>query len=163
MGNVVEITAQPAIKEKTRDNLTAAIVRNAPVPATGYKITYDAEVKGFGIRATAAGARSFILRYRRRNDGEDRTFTIGSFPEWSVPAARNKAQRLKRQVDDGGDPVGEMAADRQSPTVNDLCDRFIKEHLPRNGASTASGLSVHAPGAMCGQGSGRRRSRLLGL
>jgi len=111
-GNVVAIRGHrdprhtASQTEQRREKLTAKIVRDLPVPAKGNKITYDGEVKGFGIRVTAAGARSFVLNYRRRSDGLERRYTIGSFPEWSVDGARKQAQRLKRQVDDDGDPLG---------------------------------------------------------
>ena len=36
--------------------LTDSIVRSLPFPATGNRITYDIDVKGFGCRVTAKGA-----------------------------------------------------------------------------------------------------------
>jgi integrase len=111
--------------------LTDQAVRKLPVPKHGNQITYDDAVKGFGCRVTAADARAFILNYRRKSDGVERRYTIGAFPDWSVAAAREEAKRLKRDIDGGGDPVGEHRAEREAPTVNDLLDRFEAEHLPR--------------------------------
>ena len=115
--------------------LTDTVVKRLPVPAEGYEIAWDAQVAGFGVRVTAAGARSFILNYRTRL-GRPRRFTIGTFPNWSTGAARDEARRLKTQIDRGGDPLGEIKAGRAAPTVADLCDRFIAEHLPRKKPST---------------------------
>jgi integrase len=109
--------------------LTDKLVRSLPAPPRGNVITYDTDVKGFGIRVTTAGARAFVLNYRRRADSLERRYTIGSWPDWSVAAAREKAKELKRHVDNGGDPVGEHAAERAAPTVADLCERFIAEHV----------------------------------
>lgn len=109
--------------------LTDKAVKALPAPARGNQITYDTEIKGFGARITAAGAIAFVLNYRRRTDALERRFTIGSFPDWSVAAAREKAKELKRHVDGGGDPVGEHVADRAAPTVADLCARFLEEHV----------------------------------
>jgi integrase len=117
------------------NKLTDYIVRRLPAPTKGNKIYYDSDVTGFGCRVTAAGARSFILNYRARNRREHRT-TIGSFPEWSAVAARKEAAELKKTIDRGGNPVGELRAYRDAPTVNDLCDRFIAEYLPRKRPST---------------------------
>src|SRR5262249_32918872 len=39
-------------------------------------------------------------------------------------------------IDRGGNPVGELRAYREAPTVNDLCDRFIAEYLLRKRPST---------------------------
>jgi integrase len=111
--------------------LTNREVAKLPIPATGNKITYDDDVKGFGIRITAGGNRSFILNYRRKDDGRERRATIGAFPTWEVAAARAEAKRLRRDIDGGADPVGQLKEARSAPTVADLCNRFIAEHLPR--------------------------------
>jgi integrase len=124
-------TREPA---EIRQRLSDAIVRKLPTPATGNKITYDSEVKGFGCRVTMAGARSFVLNYRIA--GLERRYTIGSFPEWSTGAARDKAKRLKRDIDHGIDPLGEREAERTAPTIADMCARYIEEHLPRKRPSS---------------------------
>ena len=46
--------------------LSDSVVRALPLPQTGQVIAYDSKVAGFGIRITAAGARSFILNYRTK-------------------------------------------------------------------------------------------------
>jgi integrase len=109
--------------------LSDAVVKALPVPATGNKIYYDVDVKGFGCRVTASGARSFILNYRTRK-GRERRYTIGQFPDWETRAARLEAGDLKKKIDVGQDPMAEVDADRASKTVADLCDRFIEEYLP---------------------------------
>jgi integrase len=111
-----------------KEKLTDSIVRGLDGP-TGKKpwvISYDGEVKGFGIRITRGGARSFILNYRIR--GIERRYTIGSYPDWKVSAAREEARRLKRLIDQGRDPMGERHEDRAAPTVNDLTERYLSEH-----------------------------------
>jgi integrase len=116
--------------------LTDKTIKSLEVPKKGNRITYDSDVTGFGCRVTAAGARAFVLNYRRRADGVERRYTIGAFPDWSAAAAREEAKRLKRSIDGGADPVGEHREQREAPTVNDLCDRFEEEHLPRKRPST---------------------------
>jgi integrase len=116
--------------------LTDVIVRRLPTPVKGNKIEYDTEVKGFGVRVTAAGARSFILNYRRQSDGLERRETIGSWPTWSVKAAREEAKRLRRAVDGGADPVGEARALRDAETVNDLAGRYLVEHVAKLAEAT---------------------------
>jgi len=111
--------------------LTDKAVRALQPPTQGNRITYDTEVLGFGARITAGGARAFILNYRVKATGLERRCTIGSFPDWSVSAAREEAKRLKRQVDSGGDPVGDLKASRDAPTVADLCARFETEHIDK--------------------------------
>jgi integrase len=105
-----------------------------PLPASGNKIYYDHNIKGFGVRVTAAGARSFILNYRigRR----ERRLTIGSFPDWSLSSAAKAAKELKQKIDSGIDPLAERQERRDAVTVDQLCDIFIEEHLPKKAAAT---------------------------
>jgi integrase len=116
--------------------LTDNLLRKLPTPEQGNKITYDTAVKGFGVRVTAAGGRAFILNYRRKLDGRERRYTIGSFPDWGTTAAREEAKRLKRLVDGGADPVGEQEENRAAATVANLCARFERDYLARNRPST---------------------------
>src|SRR5262245_31251453 len=128
----------PDMGVKLTDKLVRVL---APPPLKDGKarnvITYDDSLPGFGARITSAGTISFGLNYRRKADGRERRATIGQFPVWSVAAARQRAAELRRAVDNGGDPVGELAAERGAPTVAELCARFEAEHLPRLRPSTA--------------------------
>jgi integrase len=111
-----------------------------PVPATGSKVYYDGKdkggVPGFGVCVTATGHRSFVLSYWTRS-GRQRRMTIGDCDNWTVGAARAKARDLKRQIEDGGDPLGTREAARKASTMKQLCDRFDAEHLPRKRPITA--------------------------
>jgi len=115
--------------------LSDTIAKALPVPASGNRITYDSDVKGFGIRITKSGGRAFILNYRTRS-GRERRYTIGSFPDWKTAAARAEASELKKAIDRGEDPLAGLKAERAAPTVDDLCDRFEEEHLPKCRPST---------------------------
>jgi integrase len=117
------------------DKLTDSAVKRLPVPATGNKITYDPALPGFGVRVTTAGHRAFVLTYWNRA-GRQRRYTIGSFPDWSVTGAREEARRLKRVIDQGEDPLAEIAAERGAPIVNDLIERFLEEHVSRKALHT---------------------------
>lgn len=110
-------------------HLTDAIIRRLPLPEHASKIHPDGDVPGFGVRVTAAGARAFTLRYRTRGSGRERTYTIGSTGDWQATAARAEAKRLRRLIDQGGDPLGDIEAEREAPTVHDLIDRFLAEHV----------------------------------
>ena len=117
-------------------HLTDAVVKQLKPPVRGNRVTYDDPVKGFGARVTAAGARAFVLNYVTKA-GRERRYTIGQFPDWQTTAARSRARELRRLIDDGGDPLADIEAERSAPTVNDLCDRFEQEHLPRKRPGTA--------------------------
>ncbi len=119
------------------EHITDKLVKNLDPPAKGNRIVYDDTVSGFGIRSTAAGAKSFILNYRNI-EGRDRRITIGRYGpnEWSVEAARKHAGRLKKQITLGDDPLAERKKVRKAPTVTDLCDRYISDYLPRKRPSS---------------------------
>lgn len=115
--------------------LVDSLVRKLPVPEKGNRITYDRgpdAIRGFGIRITAGGARAFILNYVI--GGRERRLTIGAYPAWTVAAARAEAKRLRREIDCGTDPLGERIAEREAPTVDELCDRFVEEHAVKKRA-----------------------------
>jgi integrase len=112
-----------------RKPFTDTGVKALPLPEKGSKIHFDPALPGFGCRVTSNGARSYILDYRVRGSGRQRRYTIGDVGNWSIGTARRKAKELKRRVDDGGDPLGDLQAERDEPTVHDLIDRFDAEHI----------------------------------
>ena len=120
-------------KDKMTDNrvrLENDYVRKLAPPAKG-AVTYwdnDPKATGFGVRLYASGVRSFFLNYRF--DGRERRFTLGPFPRMSVSAARERAIKLRRDIDSGFDPQGEKRERTDAPTIADLIERYIEEHLP---------------------------------
>jgi integrase len=114
--------------------LTDKTIRELPAPAKGNKITYDDAIRGFGLRATAAGAKSFILNYSIA--GLERRYTIGQYPAWSAAAARERARKLKQEIDSGVDPLAERIAEREAPTVKVLAAKYVDEWLPRKRPSS---------------------------
>src|SRR6516165_2418502 len=97
---------------KRSQRLTDGDIKRLPVPArkSGNAITWD---------DTVAGHRSFVLNYRTKA-GRPRRFTIGDCANWTVGAARIKARELRRVIEDGGDPLGQIEEARDAPTVKDL-------------------------------------------
>jgi integrase len=129
-----DLGAHRAKSSKSVDGgrLTDALVRSLPAPERGAKKYYDAgpdRMRGFGVRVTASGARSFILNYTVF--GIERTMTIGAYPAWKVATARREAERLRQEIDRGIDPLGEKRAAREAPTVNELADRYLAEHAKK--------------------------------
>ena len=110
-----------------REKISDKLMRTVEHPADRPSVTiWDTEVTGFGFCITRAGARAFVLRYRI--DNRERRLTIGSYPDWSVTAAREEAKAVKRQVDIGRDPLKERDERRSAPTVADLAQRYLDEH-----------------------------------
>ena len=114
------------------NKLTDVIVRKA-LPPTGIQtFLWDSEIKGFALRITPRGTKSFVLDYRA--NGRQRRITIGSYPDWTVQAARAAAKTLKCDVDLGNDPMANRHAVRTAPTMRDFWERYQQEHLPTKAA-----------------------------
>ncbi|MCS5596733.1 MAG: site-specific integrase [Alphaproteobacteria bacterium] len=113
---------------KNTERLTKKLIDALPLPSKGNKITYDDAIKGFGIRVTHKGVKSFVLNYVV--NGRERRYTIGQLGAWTVTAAREKAAELKRQVDNGIDPLEIRETERSAMSVKELWKEFEKRHLP---------------------------------
>jgi len=121
--------------------LTDNSVKRLAAPDTGNRITYDERVRGFGVRVTAKGKKAFVLNYRFQ--GRERRITIGSYPEWTLLAARRRTEEMRRDVDLGIDPLQRRTDKINAPTVQDLHDRYVSDHLPRKSqASIVSDLQM---------------------
>ena len=114
--------------------LTDRFITSLALPERDQVIHYDGELTGFGLRITRAGAKAFILNYRAKR--RERRYTIGSYPTWSVASARKKARDLRRQIDNGEDPMEQRHLDRAAETMADLAERYLEEHGPRKRSSS---------------------------
>ena len=101
------------------------------VQLTGEDMWWDDDPKatGFGVRSYPGGGKSFFVDYRL--NGRQRRYTIGPFPRWSAESARDEAKKLRKGIDRGLDPAGDKRARRTAPTVQDLIDRYVEDHLPK--------------------------------
>jgi len=109
-------------------HLTERVENSAEIGTRKY-VVFDEDCAGFGLYVFLSGRKGFILIYRAA--GRQRRMTIGTWPSWSVVAAREEAKRLKRDIDRGEDPMDVRTNARHAPIVKDLIDRFIDEHLPK--------------------------------
>jgi integrase len=109
-------------------SLNESTVKKAPIPATGSTTLWDDAVTGFGLRIHSGGAKSFFLNFWA--NGTEKRITIGKFPTWTAARARIRAKELRKEVDAGKDPAREKRERREAPTIQDLVDRYVTEHLP---------------------------------
>jgi integrase len=102
-------------------------------------ILWDAEVKGFGVRARKGGGKSYILHYRVGGGRAAalRKLTIGKHGSpWTPETARGEAKRLLGEVAAGRDPARARRADRKALTFNELIDIYLAEGVSHKKAST---------------------------
>ena len=115
--------------------LSAQFIKKANRPESGRDEYFDTEVRGFGLRITQAGKKSWFVMYRHH--GRLRRFTLGTYPEISLSDARGLAREAKGKVMTGIDPAEERKALREpaeqenllKETVNNFIERYAK---PKN-------------------------------
>jgi integrase len=102
-------------------------VREAENLGRDYQI-FDTAVRGFSITIYPSGNRAFALDYRI--GGRQRRMTIGRWPEWNTVAARERAKELRRDIDEGFDPLSLRESAREAPRISDMITRYLEEHTP---------------------------------
>lgn len=98
-------------------------------PGAGVLFLWDLELRGFGVRITPAGIRSFVLQWERGGrGGRARRFTIGRYGEWTAEKARTEARRLLGDVSKGLDPAEARQEGNRAPTLKEFSERYLAEH-----------------------------------
>lgn len=121
---------------RNRLKLNEKAVRDlGPTAGRDYQV-FDSEIAGFAIRVYRSGSKAFTLDYRI--NGRQRRYKLGAWPEWTTTAARERAKEIRRQIDEGVDPLSIRVSEREAPKVSDMIDRYIEEHLPRLAPRNAS-------------------------
>lgn len=109
-------------------------------PSAERIIIWDSEIKGFGMIALPSGLRSFFVQYRNES-GRKRRLTLGRFGVMTAEGARKAARDALATVGRGVDPVEDRQALRAAPSVAQLLDRYLAEHVDVHNASrTAEGV-----------------------
>ena len=106
--------------------ITKSLVEHAATPESGQTFIRDSELRGFALRITAGGAKSFV--WEGRIKGRMRRFTIGPFPALTVIAARRLVMTVKASVASGNDPSEERRGERRELTFASFAARYMAEH-----------------------------------
>jgi len=89
-------------------------------------IVWDGEVSGFGCRCQV---KSKVYMLKTAIGGRQRWFTIGRHGSpWTVEKARTRAKRIIGNIADGKDPAKDRDADKNKPTVAELCERYLEDY-----------------------------------
>ncbi|WP_420383669.1 tyrosine-type recombinase/integrase [Novosphingobium sp.] len=100
------------------------------------QVYFDDETKGFGVRVTPNGHKSFVIEYRLRDgprSAAKKRLKIGLCGVLSVRDARNLAKVKLATVVDGRDPACEAQARREESTIGEAAAEFraLREKLKK--------------------------------
>lgn len=110
--------------------LTAASVATVPYrPCSArWSVVWHSRLKGFGVRITAAGARSYVVKYRLRGDHRTRLGTIGTLAKYTFGEAHEVARQALRDAEAGRDYF-ETIKRKRKQTLGEVWRYYVTEHL----------------------------------
>ena len=79
------------LKSETKMRLTDLRIKQMKVPETGQKTYFDEGLRGFGVRVSQGGSKSFVVMYGKRRQLK----TLGRYPDLSLADARREAKRVQ--------------------------------------------------------------------
>lgn len=84
------------------------------------------ELKGFGLKITKGGTKTFVLQYRNA-EKRSRRMVLGRYGAFSVEDARRWAMEKMVEVYKGDDPLQDKLSKREGLTITELCEWYLNE------------------------------------
>lgn len=106
-------------------------------PQTRDVVLWDRDLPGFGLRVYASGRKSYVIQYRY--NGQSFRLTLGLHGKITADEARQLAKTKLGRAAGGENPAEERTKSLNDPTINELCDLYLKEGpilKPQKKAST---------------------------
>lgn len=118
------------------------VIKAIPLPLVGQQDYRDLhkQPRGFGLRVSATGVKSFTFTYRAQDPKTKRSklhrIVVGRYPETTLKTAREKAEELRGQVSKGTDPLLERRIKHQAELDKDsfgvLARLYLNEYAMKN-------------------------------
>lgn len=119
--------------------LTKTVLDHLPPPSTGQAFYRDDILKGFAVRVTANGAKSFVVETRIQ--GRVRRKTLGAYGVLTVEQARKRAQKFLGDVAHGLDPLAQAReAEARAVTLRVVFEDYL---VVRKGLSPSTVHDYH--------------------
>jgi integrase len=124
-------TAQRVEAKAVTDLRITKRVIDRLTPRANEFTVWDSKMPGFGVRVRPTGAKSFVVVYRAGSgrSAPVRRYTIACVGKIAPEKARRRAQAILGAVAHGLDPASDKTTERGTPTVAELADRFMVEHV----------------------------------
>lgn len=126
--------------------LTKRVVDAACPRDKGDIFLWDSELRGFGLRVTPAGMKSYVFQYRLKGRPARRMTIGGHGSPWTAELARREAEQRLFQVRQGVDPVEAAKQSRdeqdrariktQRLAFDAYADQFVELYLKSNWLDT---------------------------
>jgi integrase len=122
-------------------------------PAAADTFLWDVDLKGFGLKLTTRGAKTYLLQYRMGGrDTPTRRYTIGAHGSpWTPENARQRAQELLLLVHRGIDPAEAERAQRHANVelafdryADFFIERYAKREQSRSWKQAQQTLKIYA-------------------
>lgn len=102
-------------------------------------IVWDTLLKGFGLKVSKGGTKSYVAQYRTAGgrSGTTKRVTIGKHGSpWTPDTSRDEARRILGQVANGADPAHVRRSLREMPSIAQLCDTYLLDGVGLKKPST---------------------------
>jgi len=109
------------------------------VPSEADYFLWDGELKGFGLKVSKGGRRTYICKYRVGSGraAPSRRMTIGAHGSpWTLEQARAEARKILGRAANGEDPAKEKQDEKKQITVAQLCDLYLQNGVGTKKPST---------------------------
>lgn len=109
--------------------LTNAFIKSLQTTGKDH-FEWDDEIKGFGLRISKTGTKTFVFQYRvgGGRNGTLRRPRIGRFGSLTPMQAREIARAWAAEIAQGGDPSADRQSKRAEPRMGELFDRYVNEY-----------------------------------
>lgn len=122
---------------KSGERITKRLVDAAQPGERTYRL-WDCELRGFGLKVTPAGSKTYIASYRAGTGraAPQREYTLGRHGVLTPDQARDEARRVLSAARLGADPQGERKRIRGENNMTQLCDLYLEEGASAKKATT---------------------------
>lgn len=130
---MVTLSSHHGREDVQKLKLTKASIEALAPPSAGTMIIHDAELRGFGVRVSATGHRSFIVE--KKVSGRTRRLVLGRCDLLTVKAARESAMSALEKMGRGELPqirAAPAVPTIQASTLQDGLDHYLKERARRD-------------------------------